>query len=89
MKAKINHPNKLCKSLSICNPSLFWNTVKSFDLTKNKTNSNVDVVLTSDKSDIMTDNFKKAVLFNLLFAENSTLSDSKYLLLGPFTQIYI
>ena len=43
-----------------------------------KKNSHVDSVLKIDKSDIITDNFKKADLFNLLFAENSTLSDSEY-----------
>ena len=74
----INYQNKLSKSLNNCSPSLFWKTVKSFDLTKNKTNRNVDLVLKSDKSDIITDNFKKADLFNLLLAENSTLSDSEY-----------
>ena len=79
MEAKINHQNKLCKSFSNCSRSLFWKTVKSFDLSKNKTTSNVDLVLKSDKSDFITDNFKKSNLFNLLFAENSTtLSDGEY-----------
>ena len=58
-EAKINHQNKQCKSLNNCSPGLFWKTVKSFDLTINKTNSNVDLVLKSDKSNIVTDNFKK------------------------------
>ena len=78
-EAKINQ-NKLCKSFSNCSPSLFWKTVKSFDLSKNKTNSHVDLVLKATNLTIITDNLKKADLFNLLlFAENSTLSDSEYL----------
>ena len=77
-KAKINHQNKLCKSLNNCSPSLFWKTAKPFDLTKNKTNHAVHLDLKSDKS-IITDNLKNANLFNLLFAKNSTLSDSEYL----------